>query len=133
MLYSSFPLVIYYTHGSVCMSILPPQFIPPSPSSAVSTSQFSTSVSPILPFCRFHIYMCCVCAKSLQSCPTLHNFMDYSPPGSSVHGILQARILEWAVISSSRESSRHGSNPRLLRFGHLAGRFFTTIATRVLI
>ena len=30
-----------------------------------------------------------------QSCPTLHDPMDFSPPGSSVHGILQARVLEW--------------------------------------
>ena len=45
------------------------------------------------------------CAKSLQSCPTLCNPLDCSPPGSSVHGILQARILEWVSISSSRESS----------------------------
>ena len=36
-------------------------------------------------------------AKSLQSCPTLCNPMDYSPPGSSVHRILQARILEWCL------------------------------------
>ena len=41
-------------------------------------------------------------AKSLQSCPTLCDPMDSSPPGSSVHGILQARILEWAAISFSR-------------------------------
>ena len=38
-------------------------------------------------------------APSLQSCPTLCNPMDSSPPGSSVHGILQARILEWVAIS----------------------------------
>ena len=37
-----------------------------------------------------------------QSCPTLCNPMDCSPPGSSVHGILQARIKEWFAISSSR-------------------------------
>ena len=41
-----------------------------------------------------------------QSCPTLCDPMDYSPPGSSVHGILQARILGWVAISFSRESSR---------------------------
>ena len=35
-----------------------------------------------------------VCAKSLQSCPTLCDPMDYSPPGSSIHGVSQARILE---------------------------------------
>ena len=39
--------------------------------------------------------------KWLQSCPTLRDPMDCSPPGSSVHGILQARILEWVAISSS--------------------------------
>ena len=49
-------------------------------------------------------YIPCVCAKSFQSCPTLCNPMDY-PPGSSVHGISQERVLEWAVISSSRGSS----------------------------
>ena len=40
-------------------------------------------------------------AKSLQSCPTLCNPIDGSPPGSSVHGILQARTLEWVAISFS--------------------------------
>ena len=40
-------------------------------------------------------------AKSLQSCPTLCDPMDCSPPGSSVHGILQARTLEWFAISFS--------------------------------
>ena len=39
-----------------------------------------------------------------QSCPTLCHLMDRSPPDSSVHGILQARILEWVVMSSSRGS-----------------------------
>ena len=43
-------------------------------------------------------------AKSLRSCPTLCNPMNHSLPGSSVHGILQARILEWVVISFSRDS-----------------------------
>ena len=40
-------------------------------------------------------------AKSLQSCPTLCNPMDCSLPGFSVHGILQARTLEWVAISFS--------------------------------
>ena len=40
-------------------------------------------------------------AKSLQSCPTLCDPIDGSLPGSSVHGILQARTLEWVAISSS--------------------------------
>ena len=54
----------------------------------------------------------CVCvpvcvsaaAKSLQSCPTLCDPMDCSPPGFSVHGILQARTLEWVAISFSNHS-----------------------------
>ena len=44
-------------------------------------------------------------AKSLQSCMTLCNPMDYSPPGSSLHGTLQARILELVAMPSSSRSS----------------------------
>ena len=40
----------------------------------------------------------CAHAQSLQSCPTLCDPVDYSPPGSSVHGILQARILKWVAM-----------------------------------
>jgi len=47
-----------------------------------------------------------VSAKSLQSCPTLCDPMDCSPPGSCVPGILQARILEWVSIPSSGGSSQ---------------------------
>ena len=46
----------------------------------------------------------CVRAKSLQLCPTLSDPMDSGPPGSSVQGILQARILEWVAISFLRGS-----------------------------
>ena len=49
--------------------------------------------------------MPCVRAKLLQSCQTLCDAMDCSLPGSSVHGILQARILEWVAMSSSMGSS----------------------------
>ena len=48
------------------------------------------------------IYMC---AKSLQLCLTLCDPMNYSPPDLSVHGILQASILGWVAMSSSRGSS----------------------------
>ena len=41
-----------------------------------------------------------------QSCPTLSDPMDYSPPGSSIHGIFQARVLEWGAIAFSNEVSR---------------------------
>ena len=46
-------------------------------------------------------FMIAVPAKSLQSCLTLHNPIDSSPPGSPIPGILQARILEWVAISFS--------------------------------
>ena len=54
----------------------------------------------------YNAYFQMVCAKSLQSCPTLCDPMDHSQPGSSVHGALQARILEWAAMPSSRGSSQ---------------------------
>ena len=52
---------------------------------------------------RMCMYVCC--AKLLQSCPSLCDPMDCSPPGSTVHGILQVRILEWVAMPSSRRSS----------------------------
>ena len=52
---------------------------------------------------------------SVMSCPTLFYPMDCSPPGSSVHGTLQARILEWVVMPSSLNQ---GSKSSLLWFLH---------------
>ena len=48
----------------------------------------------------------CTMCMHAQSRPTLCDPMDYTPPGSSVHGIFQARILEWIAISFSRRSSQ---------------------------
>ena len=48
-------------------------------------------------------------AKSLQLCPTLCDPIDGSPPGSAVHGIFQARVLEWGAIAFSRKSSSFAS------------------------
>ena len=45
-------------------------------------------------------------AKSIQSCPTLHDPLDRSPPGSSIHGIFQARVLEWGAIAFSVSATR---------------------------
>ena len=62
-----------------------------------------------------------------QSCPTLCDLMDCSLPGSSVHRIFQARVLEWVAISFSRRSSR----PRdWTQISHIVGRRFTTWAIR---
>ena len=66
-------------------------------------------------------------AKSLQSCLTLCNLVDSSLLGSSVHGILQTRILEWVAIPFSRGSSQ----PRdWTQVSCIAGWFFTIWATR---
>ena len=62
-----------------------------------------------------------------QSCPTLCNPMDCSSPGFSVHGILQARILEWVAISFSRGSSRPRDQTQVFC---IAGRRFNIWATR---
>ena len=63
-----------------------------------------------------------LCAKSLQSCLTLCDPMDCSPPGCSIHGILQARRLEWAAITFSRGSSQPRDRTLV---SCIAGRFFT--------
>ena len=62
-----------------------------------------------------------------QSCPSLCDPMDCSPPGSSVHWILQARILEWVAISFSRGSSQLRDRTQV---SCIAGRRFTLWATR---
>ena len=46
-----------------------------------------------------------------HSCPTLCNPMDCSPPGSSVHGIFQARVLEWGAIAFSNKENLEGCKP----------------------
>ena len=58
--------------------------------------------------------------------PNLCDLTDCSPPGSSVNGISQARVLEWIAISFSRGSSDLGIEPASLESPALSGRFFTT-------
>ena len=62
-----------------------------------------------------------------QSCPALYNPMDCSPPGSSIHGILQARLLEWVAILFCRGSSQARNQTHI---SCIAGRLFTIWATR---
>ena len=62
-----------------------------------------------------------------QLCPTLCDPTNCNPPGSSVHGILQAGILEWIVIPFSRGSSQPRDQTQV---SHIAGRFFAIWATR---
>ena len=67
----------------------------------------------------------CLCAKSLQLCPTLWDPMDCSPPGSSVRGVLQARILKWVAIPFSRGSSWSRDWTCISCGFCIVGRFFT--------
>ena len=69
------------------------------------------------------IYMCvCACVKFLQSCPTLCDHMACSPPGSSVNGILQARILEWIAMPSFRWSSWPRDQTHIFYVSHIGTR-----------
>ena len=70
--------------------------------------------------------LACVCAKSLQLCLTLCEPMHCSPPGSSVNGILQARILNWVAMPSSRRSSPARDGTHVSCGSSIAGRFLNT-------
>ena len=67
-------------------------------------------------------------AKSLQSCLTLCDPVDCTLPGSSVHGIFQARTVEWVALLQGIFPAQ-GLNPYLFMCLALAGRFFTTSVT----
>ena len=69
--------------------------------------------------CSLPVLLLCLVA---QSCPTLCDPTDCSPPGSSVRGILQARILEWVAMPSSRASFQPRNQTQV---SHFAGGFFT--------
>ena len=71
-----------------------------------------------------------MCAELLQSCPTLFDPMDGSPPGSSVHGILQEEYWKGLPFPSPRDLSDPGIEPTALMPPASADGFFTTSATR---
>ena len=66
-----------------------------------------------------HFLLQCMKVKSeskvAQSCPTLSDPMECSPPGSSVHGIVQARVLEWGAIAFSKTCCSHAYKQKLIR------------------
>ena len=70
---------------------------------------------------------------SLQSCPTLCDPMNRRPPGSSLHGITQAKILERVSMPSSRRSSGHKDQTCVSCVYWIAGVFFTTSVTYIYI
>ena len=81
-------------HPLVCLSI----YLARPELRVSSIMNLRDSHLPPQELCLFHLVV--------KSCPTLCDPMDCNPPGSSVHGLLQARTLEWVAISSSRGSSR---------------------------
>ena len=85
----------------------PPRVLPPRPPSQLHHSDSSETPQRV---------------SVAQSCPTLCSPMDWSPPGSSVHRLLQARKLEWGAISFSRGSSQPRDQTQV---SHIAGRFST--------
>ena len=72
--------------------------------------------------CSTSLIIAAAAANSLQLCPTLCYPIDGSPPGSSVPGILQARILEWVAVSFSRGSSRPRDRIHISCVSCMAGR-----------
>ena len=88
-------------------------------------SSIHVSLSELLQKVHSSLIRIVLCVYA-QSCPILCGLMDWSLPGPSVHEISQARILEWAAISSSRGSSQPRNRPAPPA---LAGRFLTTSTT----
>ena len=80
-------------HSSLCL----PTRVPASP----DPGRISPPQRPPSPRC-ISVLLICVKALAAQSCRTLSDLKNCSPPGSSVHGILQPRILEWAAMPFSR-------------------------------
>ena len=109
-LVSRFPGALISTLGG-CLLVRPHYPVPASESDSLEPSQLLVQQgSPGLG--RPHLAFCTptspgsICVYSVtQSCPTLSDPMDCSPPGSSVHGILQARVLQWGALPSFRGSS----------------------------
>ena len=89
----------------------------------VSSETIRISCSPI---CGWLPWLTDWLTEVAQSCPTLCDSMDCSLPGSSVHGILQAIVLEWIAIPFSRGSSRPGDRTWVFR---IVDRRFTVCAT----
>ena len=107
-----------YWHGLPCPSpgYLPgPGIKPQSPALWADSLPFEPPRKPLECLC------CAVLCLATQLCPTVWDPMDHSLPGSSVHGILQARILEWVAMPSSRGSSQPRDQTQV---SLIAGKFF---------
>ena len=112
-------------HSALFMVQLSHPYMTTGKTIALTRWTFVSKVMSLL-FTMLSRFDMCVWAKSFQSCPTLCDPTDYSPPVFSVHGILQARILEW--VAMPRDLLDPGIERMSFTFPALAGRFFTTSA-----
>ena len=95
--------------------------------SHINEGQTERDISTFFADARTNVCVC-VCVLFAQLCPSLCEPMDCRLLGSSAHGILQARILEWVAIPFSRGSSQPRDQTQV---SCIEGRFFTVWATRV--
>ena len=89
---------------AICMFLWKNAYSCPLPVVLILCAKFICIYMYIYVYICVCIYICTAAAMLLQSCPTLRNSRDGSPPGSSIPGILQARTLEWAAISFSKST-----------------------------
>ena len=113
----------FWPHCLAYGMLIPQPGIEPKDFTAVKVSSPNRWTTREFPIC----FLCaCVHAKSLQSCLTVCDPMDSNPQGPSVHGILQARILEWVTMPSSKGFSWPRDGTQVFC---LVGGSFTTSAT----
>ena len=117
-----FPRCTRFIPALGCLHLL---FSPPRTFSLRLLSQPAPFISRSQLTCHFppeafsdHLIWRCVCAKSLQSCLTLCDPMDCTPPGSSVHGLLQASVLEWVAVLPTGNLPDPGINASSLSLSH---------------
>ena len=125
---------LYWVLAEACGDLVPRTGMKPSLPALLSHSVMSDSVTLRTIACQAPLSMGLFQARILrkkesevtQSCLTLCDPMDYRLPGSSIHGIFQARILKWVAIPSSRGSSQPKDQTWV---SCITGRFFTIWAT----
>ena len=124
---SLFPWPVFCSPPSASVGSKPWQFLEVGADLKVAPTQGEQGETVKRHWCSL---VCCRCFCSVAKfCPTLCDPVNYSVPGSSVHGIFQARILEWVAVSFSRGSSWLRDQAQV---SCTTGRFFTVWITRKL-
>ena len=121
----------YILHNNFCQSSKTKDYLRKKPNASNSGRRFwIISLVDMTPSIEWHFISSFFRVSALLSCHSVMSefcdSVDCSLPGSSVHGIFQARILEWVAISFSRGPSQLGDQTCISCSLTLAGRFFTT-------